>query len=318
MADLTQKKIVEALNVPKIWGNIFLWNALISVFYPQKKKRKWNSRYLELTIHLDIIKLYWNLIISLFKTVKAIRPCFGSSLQTHSCRPRLHRQIVSTKLHSYRAFVLVSPSVHLGRVSSDSRSLSCKGSCFFLWPLSFIRQWHGQLWWMWEETGRNFFFLLGKSGGRGGVQGLVRGSRWPPRLSALFKEHCGRSLESNKPDYTACGNLRPLGARLPILPHQDLMLKLKKKKKKLVRECSVGCRSRQDLSVFLTFSLFGTLAERTLPPSHDLSDSLRRVTPREGGSNTSVTRAAVTWSPPATVSPPVPRKPTGSDTRCPD
>lgn len=42
----------------------------------------------------------------------------------------------------------------------------------------------------------------------------------------------------------------------------------------------------------VTFSLFGTLAERMLSPSHDLSDSLRRVTPREGGSNTLVTRAA--------------------------
>lgn len=72
------------------------------------------------------------------------------------------------------------------------------------------------------------FFLLGKSGGCVGAEDLVRGSRWPPRLSALFKEHCGRSPESNKPDYTACGNLRPLGARLPILPHQDLMLKFLK------------------------------------------------------------------------------------------
>lgn len=81
-----------------------------------------------------------------------------------------------------------------------------------------------------DECGRRrggflSFLLLGKSGGRGGAEGPVRGSRWPPRLSALFKEHCGRSPESNKPDYTACGNLRPLGARLPILPHQDLMLK---------------------------------------------------------------------------------------------
>lgn len=73
------------------------------------------------------------------------------------------------------------------------------------------------------------FFLLGKSGGRGGAEFLVRGSRWPPRLSPLFKEHCGRSPESNKPDYTACGNLRPLRARLPILAHQDLMLKFSKR-----------------------------------------------------------------------------------------
>lgn len=75
-----------------------------------------------------------------------------------------------------------------------------------------------------EEDGEDFC-LLEKSGRRGGAEGLVRGTRWPPRLSALFKEHCGRSPESNKLHYTARGDLRPLGARLPILPHQDLMLK---------------------------------------------------------------------------------------------
>lgn len=127
--------------------------------------------------------------------------------------------------------MLVSPSVHPGSVSTGSgflpRQCSClfQGSVFLLTAVFYPAIARPAVMNECERRRRGVFFLQRKSGGRGGVEGLVRGSRWPPRLSALFKEHCGRSPESNKPDYTACGNLRPLGARLPILPHQDLMLK---------------------------------------------------------------------------------------------
>lgn len=55
-------------------------------------------------------------------------------MQTHSCHPRLRRQIVSTKLHSERAFALVSPSLHPGFPSR-------RGSCLLpglVFPLTAV------------------------------------------------------------------------------------------------------------------------------------------------------------------------------------